>query len=203
MILFDLFTVQLIAWTLLHCIHSAYSSPNSFTSVHFIFCALFHLSFRLVSYMAATAMLQLGFAALSWSSNNTVLQWFPVAVPRELLYTRSNAIIWTKFDSSRVMCKAHCPDKWQLSWVAVVLGGIWPGDCSAGTILEILAALGLKKNVSWCFCQWVFSKTLVKNVRTFTLIPLNVVLSSYATVLKTLPQKKNFNHLPENGLCTF
>jgi len=35
--------------------------------------------------MVATATLQLTFAALCWSSN-TVAQWFPTAVPRELLY---------------------------------------------------------------------------------------------------------------------
>jgi len=35
--------------------------------------------------MTATELLQVIFAALCWS-NNTVEQWFPTAVPQELIY---------------------------------------------------------------------------------------------------------------------
>jgi len=60
-------------------------SWNAFSSVHFTFCAIFHLSFWVLNYMAWVATLQLILAELCWS-NNIVAQRFSTAVSKYLLY---------------------------------------------------------------------------------------------------------------------
>jgi len=68
-------------------------------------------------------MLQLSFAALCWSSNNTVLQCFPAAVPRELLSTRRNAIVQSLtirlWRAKRIILGGNC-SKQNLPWVAII-----------------------------------------------------------------------------------